>query len=43
MMTRLFGRGVAVAIEREEVVDEELKRLFKNLMPTPQEVDIYFR
>ena len=43
MMEGFYGRGVAVALEREEVVDEELKRLFKNLMPTPQEVDKYFR
>jgi len=30
-------------IEKEEIVDGELIQLFRNLMPTPNEVNLYFR
>ena len=42
-MYGFFGPGVQVCIEQEHQVDAELKSLFRNLMPSPQEVNLYFR
>lgn len=38
-----YGPGIKVMMEKEEVVDGELKKLFQNLMPTNNEVNLYFR
>ena len=43
MMTAYFGPGISKCLENGAQVDEELKALFKNLMPLPQEINIYFR
>lgn len=43
MMSYFYGPGINKCLEKEDEVDAELKCLFKNLMPTPQQVNLYLR
>jgi hypothetical protein len=43
LLYSFFGPGVEVCVKSEHRVDAELKALFENLMPQPQEVNAYFR
>ncbi len=43
MMLGFFGPGVAVCVMKEHQIDNQLMGLFQNLMPTPLEVNMYFR
>jgi len=43
MMYAYFGPNVQICLDQGDQIDAELQAQFKNLMPTPQEVNLYFR
>lgn len=43
MMSGFYGPGINKCLEQGDQVDAELQALFKNLMPTPQQINTYFR